>query len=59
MAGTAHQSVPTMISRCLGTKGCLASPPGLCRHRRPRPRSPARCWTSWPASACQSLAGSP
>jgi len=59
MAGTAHQSVPTMISRCLGTKGCLASPPGLCRHGRLRPRSPARSSASWPPSACRSPAGSP
>jgi hypothetical protein len=26
MAGTAHQSVPTMISRCFGTKRVLGLP---------------------------------
>ena len=57
MAGTAHQSVPTMISRCFGTKGCFASPPGLCRHGRPR--SPARSSTSCLPLACRSPAGVP
>jgi len=32
---------------------------GICRHRRPRPRSPARSSTSWPASACRCPIASP